>query len=206
MKREIHAISTGRQSIESLTTIVEEIHPFVDAIHIREKSKTASEIYQIVQKLLENEVPLDKIIINDRVDIAYVCKVQGIHLAHHSLPVYAVKNEFPGLRIGYSCHSLVEARKAEKEGADYLFFGHVYATTSKPGLPPKGLKQLKNICRGVNVPVLAIGGVKPSNIPDILQTGANGIVLMSGIFEAEDPKGAANDLVKKVNKGTGGYT
>ncbi|QHS22394.1 thiazole tautomerase TenI [Virgibacillus sp. MSP4-1] len=202
-RNEIHAISTGKQSIEKLTAIATTIHPFVDAIHIREKSRSAMEIYHIVEKLADNEVPLSKIIINDRADVASACKVNGVHLAGHSLPIRLLKKQFPGLRAGYSCHLPDEAFTAEQEGADYLFYGHVFPTKSKPGLPPKGLDQLREVCRLVQIPVIAIGGVNVENLQDIKRAGARGIAVMSGFFEAADPYQVAKQMFQLLNR-TGG--
>jgi thiazole tautomerase (transcriptional regulator TenI) len=188
---ELHAISTGRQSAERLIEFASHIHPYVDAIHIREKHRPANEIFGIIEKMVAEGVPLRKIIVNDRVDVAFSTGAGGVQLAHHSLDVRTVRRTFPDLMIGRSIHSVKEALNAKQEGANYLIYGHVFATQSKAGLAPRGLQALSEICKTTDLPVIAIGGIQPENIRCVSETGAGGIAVMSGIFEAEDPLNAA---------------
>lgn len=197
---ELHIVSTGRQRSEQLANILGRIHFDIDFIHLREKTKTAKEVYEIVELLLSKDVPLSKIIINDRTDVAYVSNVKGVHLAFHSLPVEVVKRKFGDLTIGCSVHSLEEAQIAEQQGADYVIFGHVYSTQSKPGLNPKGLEQLSFISESVSIPVIAIGGIKPTNSRDVIEAGAKGVAIMSGILEAEDPLRAVQQYRSYLSK------
>jgi len=192
----LHVISTGKQKPELLAEIIGSIHPYIDAIHIREKTKTAKEIYELVRLLLDKKVPLSKIIINDRVDVAYVSKVGGVQLAYHSLSTDIVKKQFPSLRVGCSIHSVDEARFAREQGADYVIYGHVFPTQSKQGLVAKGLERLEIVSNSVVIPVFAIGGITPSNVREVIKAGAKGIAVMSGILEAENPL----EAVKEYNQ------
>jgi thiazole tautomerase (transcriptional regulator TenI) len=185
--KKLHIISTGRQKPEQLADIIGRIHLDIDFIHLREKTKTAKEVYEMVELLVSKKVPLSKIIINDRADVACVSNVKGVHLAYHSLPVEIVKRKFADLTVGCSVHSIEEAQIAEQQGADYVMFGHVYSTQSKPGLLPKGVEQLWSVVESVSIPVVAIGGLTPVNIGDVVETGIQGAAVMSGILEAEDP-------------------
>jgi len=196
----LHVISTGNQELECLAKIIGSIYPYIDAIHIREKTKTAKEIYELVRLLFDNNVPLSKIIINDRVDVAYVSKVGGVQLAYHSLSTDIVKNQFPSLKVGCSIHSVDEAQFAQQQGADYVIFGHVFPTQSKPGLDAKGLDQLKIVSSSVAIPVFAIGGIKPSNVQEVIKAGAKGIAVMSGILEAENPLEAVKEYNQKLKE------
>lgn len=188
---ELHIISTGRQKPERLADILGMIHPDIDFIHLREKTKTAKELYEMVELLIDKKVPLSKIIINDRADVACVSHVKGVHLAYHSLPIKIVKQNFADLTVGCSVHSIGDAQIAEQQGADYVIFGHVYSTQSKPGELPKGLEQLKSVSDSVSIPVVAIGGITPTNIRDVIEAGTQGIAVMSGILDAKDPVEAA---------------
>ena len=190
-KRELHVISTEKQSPERLAEVTGAIHPFIDAIHIREKTKTARELLEMVTLLTEKQVPLSKIVINDRLDVAWMKRTKGIQLAHHSLPVKWVKKEYPCLRTGCSIHSAEEGIQAQQEGADYVIFGHIFSTSSKPGKPPQGLVRLKNVAQRLAIPVIAIGGIQPFHVEEVLQCGAAGIAVRSGILEAADPLAAA---------------
>lgn len=185
--RELHVVSTGRQSFAELAGIAGAIRPYVDAIHLRERTKTARELLEGIGLLLAAGVPADRIVINDRADVAAAAGVRGVQLAYHSLEVSAVKRLFPQLRVGKSVHSAEEALQAEAEGADYVFYGHIYATASKPDLPARGIEALRRLTDLVRIPVIAIGGVKPDNVTEVLRAGAAGIAVMSGLLEAPDP-------------------
>ncbi|KKK37126.1 transcriptional regulator [Mesobacillus campisalis] len=184
---QLHLISTGRQPVGRFARIAKEIQAYVDFFHLREKHLSARQLYQAVTLLIENGIPPAKIIINDRVDVAWAVKAYGVQLAFHSLDVKVVKHSFPEMAVGASVHSLKEAREAFQDGADFGIFGHIFETSSKPGLAPKGLEELKCVTANTNLPIIAIGGIKPSNCREVIQAGAHGIAVMSGILEAENP-------------------
>lgn len=184
---ELHVVSTGRQPFGEMARVAGLIHPYVDAFHLREREKTARELLEGIAMLLAAGVPVDRIVVNDRADVAAAANVRGVQLAHHSLEVSDVKKWFPQLRIGRSVQSLKEAVEAEEQGADYVIFGHVHETASKPGVPARGLEQLRLLASRVRIPVIAIGGVKPANVAETLEAGAAGIAVMSGILGAADP-------------------
>jgi thiazole tautomerase (transcriptional regulator TenI) len=200
MNKQLHVISTGRQSMEEFVRIASTIHKDVDAFHLREKKWTAKELVGVIEALMEQGVPLEKIIINDRVDVAHSMKTGGVQLAHHSIDVSLVKKAFPGLQIGCSVHSLAEAVEVEKKGANRLLYGHIFSTASKPGMPPRGLKELEEIIENVKVPVLAIGGITPKNVNDVLATGVEGIAVLSGILKARDPLDAVLEYREKMRE------
>ncbi|MBD8067757.1 thiazole tautomerase TenI [Bacillus sp. PS06] len=200
-QKEIHIISTGKQGPEEFCEIASLIHHNVTYIHIREKTYTARQLFDMVMLLNEANVPLSKIILNDRVDVADVTGVSGVQLAYHSLSAASVKKRFPHLRIGCSVHSLAELTKAQLDGADYVLFGHIYETHSKPGLLAKGVSELRRIVNQSSIPVIAIGGIKPLHVKDILETGASGIAVMSGVLEAKDPLQAMHEYVVQFEEG-----
>ncbi|WP_322786431.1 thiazole tautomerase TenI [Fictibacillus gelatini] len=177
-----------------------EIHSFITALHIREKSKSASEIYLCLKALKDCNVPLSKMYVNDRADIALAAGAKGVQLTYQSLDVALVKSSFPGLRIGKSVHSIEEALEAERQGADYLIYGHIFPTASKQGLNARGLQSLNEITKAVSIPVVAIGGITPERTKDVLAAGASGIAVMSGIWAAASPIEAAEQFYTKVRK------
>ncbi|WP_416148018.1 thiazole tautomerase TenI [Salipaludibacillus sp. HK11] len=184
---EFHIITDGLHSVEEIVNKVSLLAPYVDYIHLREKRKTAAELYKIINLLLDCGVPSSKIIVNDRVDVAKATNAAGVQLAYHSLDVPVVKKTYPEIRIGKSIHSLKEAKEAENEGADYLLFGHIYTSTCKPGKQPRGLLELAKIIEQVTVPVIVIGGIQPYHVKEILATGASGFAVMSGVFSSSNP-------------------
>lgn len=205
MTPELNVISTGRQSMDTLLRILEKIHPYVDTIHIREKSWTAGEMVVAIETLLSKGVPCKKIIVNDRVDVSHVMNIRGVQLAHHSMGVSRVKKAYSHLEIGCSVHDLHGAVMAKESGADMLLYGHIFDSHSKPGVPPKGVKCLKHIVSNVSIPVIAIGGITPDNAPDVIAAGASGIAVLSGILLATDPLKAVIDYRDNLHRKKGDY-
>lgn len=198
MGKQLHLISDGRLTLSEFASIASKVEPFVDFFHLREKKRSSLELYNGVQLLMNKGIPLRKIIVNDRVDVASVFSI-GIQLAFHSLPVRIVKSHFPGMLIGRSIHSIEEAIAAEKEGADFVIYGHVYMTDSKRNLPPKGLNDLRCIKEKSEIPVIAIGGITPANAAEVIQSGTDGIAVMSGILYADNPVQAAQCYANQLN-------
>jgi thiazole tautomerase (transcriptional regulator TenI) len=197
MKKALHVISNGRLSLEDFAAIAKRIDPYVDKFHIREKQRTAREIYRGVQVLIEKGISCHKVVIHDRIDVAWAAST-GVQLAYHSLPVGIVKEKFPYLTAGVSVHSFREAIESAQSGADYLLFGHVFETESKRGFPARGVEMLKKITMHLSIPVIAIGGIKPENVWSVLDAGAAGIAVMSGILQAENPVTAARKYAEKL--------
>lgn len=192
----IHVISNGEQDLAQFACMAGKIEPYVSYFHLREKSRTAKDILAGIKVLREQGVPLSKIIINDRADIAYLSGAYGVQLASHSLPLGQVKRAFSQLRVGRSVHSLEEAKRACEQGAEYIFYGHIYTTSSKLGLQPRGIKELTRIVEAVTIPVIAIGGINPEHVAEVCASGASGIAMMSGITEAPDPLIAIQSYLK----------
>lgn len=200
-KRELHLISNGRQTLQEFAQVTALVHPWVTAIHLREKARSAQELWGGIQLLLSARVPPEKLYINDRADVAAAAQIQGVHLAYHSLEPQQVKPLFPRLRIGRSVHSIEEARQAEASGADYLLFGHVYATASKAGQKERGLDELASVTKAVSIPVVAIGGIEPGNVEEVLASGASGVAVMSGILDSVRPAHMAHVYYQHLIKG-----
>lgn len=123
----------------------------------------------------------------------------GVHL-----PLPALRSLSAGARaelrlIGASCHSMQDALEAQALGATYITAGHVFATGSKPGLPPRGLGFLKEVCGAATLPVYAIGGVNAGNIADVRAAGALGACVMGDFMRCPDP-GA---LIAALREATG---
>lgn len=194
---EIHLITDRKKTRGDLSRMVRAaLAGGVDRIQVREKSAPARVLYDAALELLPHvEEAGASLLVNDRVDVALACGAAGVHLAARSLPPDAARRLLgEGPLLGCSVHSLREAREAAEAGADYVTFGHVYPTSSKPGLPPRGLVELAEIVESVEVPVLAVGGIDESNVGEVLSTGASGVAVISTISEAPDPRLAAARL------------
>ncbi|WP_226682541.1 thiazole tautomerase TenI [Sutcliffiella horikoshii] len=188
---QLHLITDGKKTKEELVAILCGIHESVDFIHVREKHRSANEVFELVDEVIRYGVRPEKIIINDRVDVAHVLNVGGVQLAYHSLRVSEIRRNFPDLRVGKSVHSYEEAIQAERDGADFILYGHIYSTSSKEGLNPKGLVELRSLTKSLKIPVIAIGGITPDKLQELRACGAGGVAVMSGIMDAEDNVHAA---------------
>lgn len=122
-----------------------------------------------------------KLIINSNVEVAEEVNAYGIQLSFKDFCENKGKN-FNGIK-GVSVHSLSEAIEAEKRGANYIIYGHVFNTDCKKGLNPRGLIEFKEICNKVNIPVYAIGGINKENYKSVLEIGADGVAVMSSLMK-----------------------
>ncbi len=175
----------------------------VDWIQIREKDLPGGQLLNLTHQALAiaHEIATQsggggstRIYVNDRLDVALAAgaaglpivvglpAVAGVHLGSESLPVADVVrwcragNAPRGFQVGVSCHGLEQAREAERDGADYIFFGPVCDTPSKrPFGAPQGLDRLNEVCRAIRIPVIAIGGIDESNARDCIRADASGI-------------------------------
>ncbi|MER3125738.1 thiazole tautomerase TenI [Bacillus pumilus] len=197
---ELHAVTNDSLPVDELSKQIKAITSEVDFIHIRERSKTASELVNLVKHLLLEGVPKEKLVINDRVDVALLTNIHRVHLPGHSFSPKELRKKFPHLHAGVSVHSLEEAKAAEKNGAEYVMFGHVYETTCKPGLQARGVQLVKELTSALSIPVVAIGGLTPDRIPEMRLTNVKGIAVMSGIFTHREPRIMAQAFSKKVKE------
>jgi thiamine-phosphate diphosphorylase len=129
----------------------------------------------------------------------------GVELGERSLPVARVR-AWVGRRLylGRSVHDLAGARAAAAEGADWLLFGQVYPSPSKPAGQAAGIACLAAVAAQVSVPVLAIGGIQADRVPDVLAAGAGGIAVISAVAEATDPGAAVRELAQALAAWPGG--
>jgi len=164
------------------------------AIHIRSQL-----LDSLTLALLElNEQTKCWCIINDRVDIALACGVQGVQLTHKSIAVPDVQAIAPALLIGASVHSADEARDAEQAGADWCVAGHVFETESHPGAPRREKTFISDVVGAVSFPVIAIGGIRPEHVHSLVHRGAHGVAAIRGIWNDENPELAASRYLSQV--------
>ncbi|MEO0129187.1 MAG: thiamine phosphate synthase [candidate division WOR-3 bacterium] len=149
-----------------------------------------------IKKLITN--PELKFIINNRIDIALAVNADGVHLGQEDLPLRSAR-EILGEKfiIGISAHNLKEALRAWNNGADYLGVGAVFPTKTKQNARVCGLDLIRKIKNKVNIPVIAIGGINNKNYKKVLKTGADGIAIVSYLFE-----GSLKKNLQSLIKGT----
>ena len=169
------------------------------AIHVRSQLLDSPTLYSIALALLElYEQTKCWCIINDRVDVALACGVQGVQLTHKSIAVPDVQRIAPALRIGASVHSPEEARDAELAGADWCVAGSVFETPSHPGLPRRETTFINEVVAAVSFPVIAIGGIRPEHVRSLVHHGAHGVAAIRGIWNDENSELAASRYLSQV--------
>lgn len=141
-------------------------------------------------------------IVNDRVDIALAAGADGVHVGQDDLPLRDIRRitDF-SFTIGVSTHTLSEALRAEKQGADYVAFGSIFPTRSKDHAIIQGIATLKRITKRISVPVVAIGGITEKNAEGIASAGACYPAVLSYLAEAGDPAKAARKLFRAFRRG-----
>lgn len=213
--------SEGEGSLDLLQQKIDAILAAgIDWVQIREKDLSAKELSRVVRAALRssarhsaaNALP-PRIFVNDRLDVALAEGAGGVHLGGSSLAVTdaselvreisasarrgtaAERIGTTDFLIGVSSHSRAEAEAAASSGADYIFFGPVFATPSKAAFgAPQGLERLTDVCRAIAIPVIAIGGITLENAASCASAGASGIAAIRLFQDAAQPKSTIASL------------
>jgi thiamine-phosphate pyrophosphorylase len=174
----------------------------IGVIQLRNKLSAKSQVLRLAHKLAKRLSKTKTLfIVNDYIDIALLCGADGVHLGQEDIPLRQARKILGKDRIiGISCHSLAQALKAQKEGADYIGIGPIYATATKPEYRAVGLKVLRQLKDKIKVPYFAIGNIHQGNIKEITAAGAKRIAVYRAILKAEHPHLAAGKLFNKIAK------
>lgn len=170
-------------------------------VQLREKHATSREFYQLALSLKRITgyygIPL---IINDRLDIAAAVNAEGVHLGRKDLPADIARAVLGEEKIiGVSANNLQAAINAELDGADYIGVGAVFQTSTKTDTKPVTIDKLKEIRSAVKIPMVAIGGIKRSNISQLNGTGINGVAVVSAVIGSKNITAAARELKALFN-------
>lgn len=171
----------------------------VDLVQIRERDLDGGPLLDLVERCVRSvQSTRTRVLVNDRLDVALAAGAHGVHLRHDSFAAPRVRLAAPrGFLVGRSVHDVASARTAtEAGGLDYLIFGSVFATASKPGRSPAGLDALAAVAAATPLPVLAVGGVTAERIPAVSRAGAMGIAAI-GLF-ADSPEERLSEIVERI--------
>ena len=160
----------------------------VDVIQLRAKKIPVTRIIDLATQLHKitsaARVPL---IANDYAEVARRVPVEGVHVGQDDDLVAIARGKANRKIIaGKSTHSLEQANAAEREGADYIGFGPIFATPTKPDYKPIGMKDIKQVHAEVTVPIFCIGGIKIDNLAEVVAAGAKRVAIVSGLLKAPD--------------------
>ncbi len=173
----------------------------VGIVQLRDKNGSAKEILSFCRRALKVTAGKSLFIVNDRVDLALLSGADGVHLGQVDIACRDAR-KLMGHKaiIGVSCQSLIQARQAQAEGADYIGFGSVFKTKTKPERSPMDLKVLRRVIKEVDVPVYPIGGISRSNIDVLTGMGIHRAAVCRDILLAKDPGQVVKELTKMLNK------
>ncbi|SFS57278.1 thiamine phosphate synthase [Paenibacillus sp. BC26] len=189
----------GRDMIEVME---EAILGGVDIIQLRDKTSGKAELLQKAKALRELTSKHGvTFIVNDHIDVAMAVDADGIHLGQDDVPLHEARRIVGEKIIGISTHKLEEALQAERDGADYIGVGPVFATKTKVDVvDPVGVSYVRDVAANIRIPFVAIGGIKLGNVDEVLAAGATRICVVSGIVGSSDVRGTCEAFLGKLNK------
>ncbi len=195
----LYAIAdTGYMEPGRLTFILEQLaEGGADVIQLRAKNLPLTQVQELALKaqmvLRGSGIPL---IINDFPQVCRESGADGVHLGQDDGSIADARAQagFGAVLVGRSTHRFDQAQAAEAEGADYIGFGPLFSTPTKPGRSPIGLEDIGRVHQLVSLPIFCIGGIKRDNLPEVIAAGARRVVIVSGILQAPDIAGYCRDV------------
>ena len=168
----------------------------VDILQLRAKGFSAAEVATFARSILpvarDAGIPF---LINDFPEVAAEVDADGVHVGQDDASVESARQLLgPGRIVGKSTHSLVQAREAFGQPVEYIGFGPIFATPTKPEYEPIGPAEIGIVERESPVPVFCIGGIKRENLANLLEAGARRVVIVSGLLVAEDLPGYLREV------------
>ena len=180
-------IDLGYIDIGDCNRIAEQmIEGGVDLIQLRGKARSIDELVDLAAELhqltTKSSTPL---IVNDHAEIASQIPVEGVHVGQDDDSVEVARRKAGRqIVVGKSTHSFEQALAAQREGADYIGFGPIFATPTKPNYPPIGLSDISRVYAEVSVPIFCIGGIDIDNLQNVIDAGAKRVVMVSALLNA----------------------
>ena len=167
-------------------------------VQLREKDCSSLDFYHTAVKVKEITDKYNvSLLINDRLDIALAVDAAGVHVGQSDLPVSVVRKVIGDDKIiGISAGTLEDALQGQRDGADYLGVGAMYATGTKKDANPTSMEELKKIRENVSLPIVVIGGINEERVKDFKGTGIDGLAIVSAIIAHKDIAEAA----RRINK------
>ncbi|MEZ9386088.1 thiamine phosphate synthase [Vibrio lentus] len=200
----LYLVTDDQQDLETLKFVVEQaIAGGVTMVQVREKHgdvRAFIERAQAVKSILASSgVPL---IINDRVDVALAVDADGLHLGQSDMPAELARQLIgPDKILGLSIETEQQLQQADSLPIDYIGLSALFATSTKTNLKKYwGYDGIKMALETTKLPIVGIGGINESNIPQLVESGIHGLALVSAICHAEDPKQATRDLLSLMGE------
>ncbi len=182
----------------------EAIEGGADCLQLREKDLESGELLNRAKQLVHLCRQHNVIsIINDRADIAMLSDADGLHVGQNDLPATEARKLLGRNKIlGVSTHDLAQARKAVEGGADYIGVGPIYKSTTKTRDFLPGLAYARQVAGEISTPAVAIAGITPENVDEVLSTGLRAVAVTASVISCENAKEAARTLKEQVKRNT----
>jgi thiamine-phosphate pyrophosphorylase len=198
----LYLVTDRRQVERDLVDVIGEcVAAGLRAVQLREKDLGAGAMLALARRLRDvTKPPGASLVVNDRVDVALAAGADGVQRTSTSMAIADIRTVARDrLRIGASVHALDEAIAADAAGADWIVFGPVYDTPSKRAFgAPQGLQKLTAVTNAVRAPVIAIGGVTPERVREVLDAGAAGVGVITAILAAPSPADATKRFLEAL--------
>ncbi len=171
------------------------------ALHLRTREVTARRLHELASVLAADADRLGGwCVVNGRVDVALTSGARSVQLGEAALPIGAARELLgPRAPIGASVHSSAGARRAGAEGASFLLVGTIFSTPSHPDREPAGLERLE-ACREADLPMIAIGGMRPDRVAAVVGAGAHGVATLSGVWGAASAPDAVDRFLDALRE------
>ena len=186
-------------SHDNISDVADMLKAGIKVIQYREKEKSGLEMYRQCIKIREMTAEAGaRLIIDDFTDLATAVEADGVHIGQEDMPIEAVRSLVgDDFIIGLSTHSPEQARDAVKRGADYIGVGPIFETHTKKNVcAPVGLGYLDWVVENIDIPFVAIGGIKKDNVNEVYDHGAKCVCLVTGIVGEEDICRTVKELLK----------
>jgi thiamine-phosphate pyrophosphorylase len=182
-------LDTNVNSYDQLLDLVNQtIDKGVDVFQLRDKKGSARDILEFskeVLKVTQHRVPY---ILNDRADLAFACQADGVHVGQDDLSYQVARAILgPDAIIGVSCQTLEHTQQINQKDVDYIGFGSVFKTLTKPDRDLMDLNLLKEVVDSLSIPVFAIGGISTGNIVELKDIGVQKVAICREVSLASDP-------------------
>lgn len=187
------------------TTIAEKcVKAGIKMLQLREKNLSDRELVRIGRDIRSiTKGSETRFVINDRPDIALLCEADYLHLGQDDITMEEAHKIVGDMKIGLSTHSIEQAKEALAKNPDYIGFGPIYPTNAKAKPDkPVGTEQLKEVLSFAKIPVVAIGGIFPENIDEVIGAGAKNVALVRYFMQTSDFEQRVNEINQRLNKTT----
>lgn len=170
---------------DAARTVEQMIEGGVDLIQLRGKNKSIAELAKLAAELHELTAKSSRpLIVNDYAEIASRVPVEGVHVGQDDDSIEVARQKAArDILVGKSTHSLEQARAAQREGADYIGFGPIFATPTKPDYAPIGFADIRRVHAEVRLPIFCIGGINIDNLQSVIEAGAKRVVMVSALLK-----------------------